>query len=106
MAKAMRPRGQRCKGAAAGKPSLSGEAVMSRIRFSLIFLALAGAAGCSTADELAADGPLAYPNVNTQAVARPEGLMTPQQSAAEIAALNARAAEQMAAARREIEGRR
>lgn len=78
---------------------------MSKILTGLTFLALAAAAGCSTASDLAEDVPKEFPNMNTQAVARPEGLMTPQQSQAEIEALNKEAAAQVAAAKREIEGR-
>ena len=78
---------------------------MTKILIGLMFLALAAVAGCSTADDLTAEGPLAYPNLNQQAVARPEGLMTPQQSQAEISALNKGAVAQVAAAKREIEAR-
>jgi hypothetical protein len=78
---------------------------MSKILAGLIFLGLAAAAGCSTASDLADSESLAFPNMNEQAVARPEGLMTPQQSQAEIEALNKGAAAQVAAAKREIEGR-
>lgn len=72
----------------------------------LVVLALAAPAGCSTAEDLTVGGPLAYPNINTQAVSRPEGLMSPQQSQAELEALKRQAAQKQAATEREIEGRK
>jgi len=66
-------------------------------------LAFVALAGCSTAEDVIGDDSTAFPNMNTQAVARPK-LMSPQQSAAEIAALDALAAQHAADAEREIEG--
>lgn len=77
---------------------------MTKILGGLMCLALAALAGCSTAEDLIDDGSAVFPNMNTQAVARPEGLMSPQQSEAEIAALDALAAQHAAEAEREIAG--
>jgi hypothetical protein len=75
---------------------------MTKIHGGLICLAFAALAGCSTADDLIGDDTAAFPNINTQAVQRPEGLLSPQQSQAEIDALNALAAQHAAEAEREI----
>ena len=77
---------------------------MTKILGVLMCLAFAALAGCSTAEDLIGDGSAAFPNMNTQAVARPQGLMSPQQSQAEIAALDALAAQHAADAEREIAG--
>ena len=69
----------------------------------LLMPAFGAAAGCSSADDLMADDSSGFPNVNTQAVARPEGLLSPQETQAQIDAMNALAAEHAAAAAQEIE---
>jgi hypothetical protein len=75
---------------------------MTKILGGLMFLAFAALAGCSTAEDLIGDGSAEFPNMNTQPAARPEGLLSPQQSQAEIAALEALAAQHAADAQREI----
>ncbi|HSM20406.1 MAG TPA: hypothetical protein VK844_08570 [Hyphomicrobiales bacterium] len=68
---------------------------MNKLSGCLICLAVAALAGCSTPE---------FPNMNTQAAERPQGLMSPQQSEAEIAALDALAAQHAAQTEREIAG--
>ena len=72
----------------------------------LLMLAFGAAAGCSTADDLMADGTSGFPNMNTQAVARPEGLLSPQEKQAQIDAMNTLAAQHAATATQEIEAKK
>jgi len=71
---------------------------MSKLHGGLMCLALAALAVCSTMDDLA------FPNMNKVAIERPKNLMSPKQSEAEIAALDALAAQHAADTEREIAG--
>ncbi len=76
------------------------------LMLALLMPAVGGAVGCSTADDLIADDSAGFPNLNTQAVKRPEGLLSPEETQAQIDAMKALAAQHAAAAEKEIEATR
>ena len=85
--------------------SAGNEMMAIRFHSTVLCLSLLALAGCSMMDDYGGEPNLPYPNINLQAVERPMGLKSPQQSQAEIAALERLRAEHAEEAEQEIEGK-